>query len=540
MNAEASPGFGRREFAVLTAILLLSCALRLPGLGFGLDPDGGPDGVLDHQNDELSMAMAVRDGMVVRDADVGVFLHWGTLGMHLYRAGDRFLYEAPPRASLSRQAIERADLSEWLRCHRLLSVCASLLTIVFVYALARALVGVHGAALAALLLGSCYLHAREARFGTLDSFLALYTVGVALASCRLVERPGARGAAGAFALVGFAAAVKYSGALLIGLPVLAIIFAARRAPSGRRRAVLLLMVWSPLAAVAWLASSPHIFDGWAELRQVLADQSAVVGMRVSALPAVLKYHALQTFGVGLGWPVAALAAIGAALAVIQPKKRPGALILLAAFLILFTTRTTAVRYGEPLVGFAAIFAAGVIVAGAKHLGGRRAVAVALFITLLVSVPSFSRTYAFVRLIQAEDTRVEALRFLNARAPAPNDVLQFATYGATRYPNCWDFLRMVYRNRTWSLEDALALRPRFLVADVSDPDIQPWGIDAFLAAAGDEYRLAWSVDGRVRDEEGVMALPEHVAGTPNFLVPWARPWRMNRPGPAIKIWERVSP
>lgn len=528
------PPWTRGEVLALLAVLVVAVAARLPGLAFGLDADHLARATLTHQNDELSMAQAVvRHLAGDEDALPGVFLHWGTLGMYLFLAVDGAMLHASADPGSERDAWT-ANPSRVLLAHRLLSVAASLATLLLVHLLARRLLPSGRAWVATLLLALCYLHAREAHFGTLDSLLSVCTAGVAVASVACLQAGRVRDAAVAFVFVGLAAAVKYSGALLGVLPVLAIVGAAR-ARGARLRGLVRGLLLGALAPLTWLACSPHALTAPGELREILARQSEVVGMRAAAIPGVVRYHLVETFGVGLGAPVAGLALVGLAVLLRRRETRLPAGMLLAAFAMLLTTRTTAVRYGEPLVGFAAIFAAAAITAVASRAFPRRGAMAAAALAVVASAPSIARTAAFARVLLAEDTRVAARGFLDERTPAPEDVLQFASYGTVPYPAHWDFLRMVYRNRTWALDAALALRPRFLVAEVSDPEVRRWGIDVFLAKAGADYVPVWSIDGRV--DGASPDLPQHTAGTPDFLVPWAEPWRMTRPGPAITIWER---
>ncbi len=545
-----------RAGAALLAILALAAALRLYGIDYGLDLRVPERAVLVDQIDEEGMVIAVRDHFLRGDLHPGAFVHWGSVGFLAFGAIDFCVLEA-------RALLGHGDLATQLDAlksapsllhlvHRLAVIAAALASIFVVYRLARREFTVRVALAAAALLATCYLHVRVSHAGTLDVLLGLWLALVADASLALRRDWTRRRAIGAFALVAIAALTKFYGAVSVLLPLGAALSHWRRHEPARARVVRDVASAIACAAVVAVVLATPIFVGFDDFRTATQNQSATIGFRAGAVLDVIAFHARRTLGVGAGIAACVFAAIGL-LALLRGARNGGdrfaAFVFVTPFLLLVATANQVPRYGASVMPFVALLAA----LGASALVSPRLARSSLgfaLVVVLAALPPLARSAAYGRLLSRPDTRLDVTDRLRAANARPDDVLAFGIYGLPRWsltqcaPPFLDFLGLVYLKRTATAESLLARTPRFVIHEESayiegSPlDLDTLGFDEWRRRRGAEYREVLRVDGRVDPSDRFY--PEEGTGEPEHLIPFDRPWRMERPGPVIVLFERIAP
>jgi len=207
-----------------------------------------------------------------------------------------------------------------------------------------------------------------------------------------------------------------------------------------------------------------------------------------------------------------------------------------------------VRYGVPHVALLAALAGLACDALSRAIAGpERSRATGWLLAALVvlaSGPSLLRDVAFDHVLGQRDTRLDVQDHLVAAGAMPPDLLMFGLFGLRGPPfakgegQSINFYGYVHRVGLLTKEQALALRPRFVLRDESAPELDRWGWDEYRPAIEAEYRQVLHVDGRV--DPDALTLPEPTAGTPGFFLPYANPWAMTRPGPPLTLYERIAP
>jgi hypothetical protein len=235
-----------------------------------------------------------------------------------------------------------------------------------------------------------------------------------------------------------------------------------------------------------------------------------------------------SLGVGLGEPVCALALLGLPLLWRRGASGRSLLALVAFSLPLaLLIRHDNVRYALPAVLLLVPVAAATLLQLVQGWP-RPAIGIAV---ALVSAPSLARSWSFVDLLAREDTRLLAKQFL-AREAAERRVLFVGCFGLPE-PDGLEHLATVPGPVT--IEEALRAEPEYIVFDLSWIEVQRRPFRETWPEVARWYELAFEIDGR-RDAE--LALPDPIAGTPSFMVPFARPWAMHRPGPPLAIYRRI--
>lgn len=553
----------RRACLVLALVLAVACALRTWNLGFGLDRHDASHAVLVHQQDEGDIAGALLQGLLRGSVFPGRMMIWGAADFWLFGAVDlavlwplSVLRGESWTATLERLEANPSDLH---LIQRATAATASLLMVWVVWRMLRREAGERAGLAGAALLALAYLSVREAHFGTLDTTLALWMLLVIDRGLLVVREGRLRHYVWAGVFGGIATATKQAG--FVGcLPLVAAHVMARR---DARRAGAAAPPWGRLvvgglvAVATFAALSLHIVyatDAW---REQVHEVTSTIGLRWDP-PALLTQagqHLRYTLWVGAGEPVFVLGLVGAALA----WRRGGPLRLLPVALVLllpmfFLAMSRCVRYGVPhvallaaLAGLACDWLAGAIARGAQAAPGvgrgMRGGWLLAQVVLLASGPSLLRDVAFDRVLGARDTRLDVQDHVVGAGAQPPDLLMFGLYGLRGPPfapgegQSINFYGAVHRVGFLTQEQALALRPRFVLRDESAPELDPWGWNDYLPVIRGEYRPVLHVDGR-RDPAAV-TLPEPTAGTPGFMLPYENPWAMTRPGPPLTLYERLG-
>jgi len=563
MSTGESSGLDRRACLVLALVLAVACALRTWNLGFGLDRHDASHAVLVHQQDEGDIAGALLQGLLRGSVYPGRMMIWGAANFFLFGLVDlavlwplSVLQGESWHATLERLAANPSDLH---LLQRATSAAASLLMVWLLWRMLRREAGERAGLAGAALLAGAYLSVREAHFGMLDTTLALWMLLVIDRGLLVVREGRLRHYVWAGVFGGLATATKQAG--FVGcLPLVAAHWLARSEarrtgaaapPLGR------LVVGGLVAAATFAALSLHIVyatDAW---REQVHEVTSTIGLRWDppALFTQAGQHLRYTLWVGAGEPVFVLGLVGAVLA----WRRGGPLRLLPVALVLllpmfFLAMSRSVRYGVPHVALLAALAAlacewlaGVIERGARAAPGvgrgLRGGWLLAQLVLLASGPSLMRDISFDRVLHGRDTRLDVQDHLVAAGATPPDLLMFGLFGLRGPPfapgagQSINFYGAVHRVGFLSKEQALALRPRFVLRDESAPELDPWGWNDYLPVIQAEYRPVLHVDGR-RDP-AVPPLPEPTAGTPGFFLPYENPWAMTRPGPPLTLYERVG-
>jgi len=551
----------------LLLVLLAGLALRACNLDYGLDARDLSRAILSHQQDEEGMVRAVLSGagpggfpwlspsrgLLRGDPHPNIYLLWGSLGFWAFGAADAattwWIARGLPGGWDGALAQLDGNPSPLHLAQRAVSVLAGLLAVLAIFCLGRRVLGQRGALLAAAIAAASYLPAREAHFGVLDTLAALWLVLAVAAAVRLAQQPDTRLYVLAGLLTGLAAATKYFG----GVVALHVVLAHAWAQGGRPwRGLPRLVLAGAVAAAAFVAVSPQVWAWPDELLGALRHQRDTIGInRVgeSGGPWELALHHLRhTFIAGFG-ETALLFAVPGAL-ILWRRGGTGRCLVLAILALLplfFVARSPAVRYGIAPVLLLAVPAAALCAAAADALARRRwpaAAALALPL-LLCTAPSLLRTVAFNRVIGRPDTRTEALAWL-AELQAPQDeVFAFGFTGLPRpglmarwTPPYVDYLRVIQNGLRFTREEGARRRPRWLLRDETSAGADPWGWVDWVTTAQTEYRVVRRIDPR-RDPDAVR-LPDKAAGTPSFYVPFDNPWRMQRPGPVLTLYERLAP
>lgn len=295
---------------------------------------------------------------------------------------------------------------------RTMSVAFAMGTVVWVGALARRIYGPVLGAVAATLLAVDVVHMRQSSLATVDTALACWCVGAVWAAVRLFECEGMRDYVIAGFLVGLASATKYPGAVLIGAPVAAHFLAGRGL--GDRR----LWFTALTAVLTFGATSPYIFlDYEVFLNHFLFQVAHVsVGRGVEGSPWLLTFWGLRhSFGV-LGL---LLALLGMGRVVYHRRKK--IIVVVAAFILVYGTiswgQLSFARYSLPLLPMLAVLTVGGI-----GLVRHRRIQVALAL-ILVTGPLYG-SVRIAQLVGREDTRLEAMRWIEAHVPAGTSCCNF--------------------------------------------------------------------------------------------------------------------
>jgi hypothetical protein len=522
--------------------------------------------------DERAMAQAVLEGVLAGRADPGIFLFWGSGAFWTFGLVDGAV-------ALIAGASETVtgwheNPSSLILLHRLVSALAGVFTVLVLVRAVQRERGVPTALAAGTLLGTCYLHVRESHFGTTDVLLTLWITVAWSASLRWLRARQAgnerarRHALAAGVAVGLAAATKSVGILALALPVLAWLMDRGANRTQPRRSAGTELAWAlGSALVTWLALSPHVLWSGGEMLEHLSTNSERFGARPGEIPSAVWHHLVHSLGVGFGWTGLALAGWGALAlmggrggAMDRRRDREGLVLLLAPVVFLMVFRLTPSRYAVPVLpGLSVLAAVGASALARSLARGTPALrTVSLWALLLAAVsPSLVRSSSLDALLLERDTRVDAAAVLRDLGAPREQVLAFGLYGLPSHvhqgePAAWvSFLRRasvrgsgdpLERSSEGTLmfllraqDEVLADPPRVLLHERTHAALDELGWSGLGELVARRYDRIASFDARKDGAEPV--LPDERSGSPTFFVPWASPWLMERPGPALDIYLR---
>lgn len=534
-----------RASLALAGILLLAAFLRFTSIGFDLDLRDPERTLIDNHYDARAMVRDLQRALSDGSLAPGSFLYRGPAGFLAFGAADVLAVAVLAARHPGGRAGVLADLEAnpalLALLHRCVSALAGVLTVLALARLVAREFGKPAGLCAGLVLAVSYLHVRDSHLGTVDVLWGLVLV-LALDACfRVVAdpRPGTYARAGF--LAGAAVATKYF-SVVLGLHLLLAHFMGRarakaegRAPPGLGPLATMLA----LAPVAFLLFFPGLFLGAArDFVERVAFGADALEPRWDGISQLrmLRFHLLETAGVGLGEPVLVAACVGMALA--WRRGTSGRYLVLAVLILvpmLFLTNSTFVRYG---MGFMVVLAAPAGVALGEAFRVRPALGAGL---LAVAVaPSLVRSVALDRVWQASDTRILALAELRARCASGDRVVAVGFHHdkpLPTQPQPFEFVNLLTASHRGKLraEDVLADPPRWLLFGLRIPmDLYPRGAE-LAELARTRYR-AVAVLGD--PEEAAIEIPPETVPI-SILIPWERPWAVERPGPPMILYERVD-
>lgn len=493
------------ETLVLVLTLLLALAARIPLLGWGL-----PD-IL-----EEAIPFWVAWDMWGWNADWHIgfdpgFFRYPSLVIYLQLAAQQLHYVALWLTG-SVHSIEefyaafQVSPGSSLLIARSITAAFGVLTLWPAWLLARRAAGPRAAALASLLLAVHPVLLARSQLVEVDLPLTFFVTWGLLLAVRFAEHPTARGAVGMGLVMGLAASCKYTGALLLGAALVAILIAGRTragtsaptragagpagrrsssaratAPRGSAHGAASRLGWALLCGAAllaaFLATSPYVLIHRDAFVRALLDERQHMAFGHFGLGgglAIFEY-AREWFTTLMGWPLGVASLAG--LVWFAARRRAWALVLAGFFLpyvlIIGSWRTQAERYLIPLVPVAVVAAAALAITivdavaarrtrpraatnddGESAAGpGRAAVSLGFVLAILVLGGPLTPGLPAVYASRKTDTRSLARRWIEAEVPSGSFIVTEA-YG----PDL--FTTRGYRQLKWSpraVRDALTRR-----------------------------------------------------------------------------------
>ena len=401
----------RRQAAwALVLIAGAAVALRVLGLGFGLPHV--------YNQDEVSI-MARALGFARGDLNPHNFLYptfyfyvlFGWLGAFFLAGRAIGLFSS--LAAFQTQFF--VDPTAIYLAGRALSVASGVACVWIVFRAGRRLAGLTAGLAGAMFLAVAPFAVRDAHYVKHD-VPATLAVLVAWYACARLEfaGPGRRrlwSVLAAGAASGAAFSTHYYTIFLV-LPLAAAIVMSSR---DRRAALRELGAAGLASALVFVALSPFLL---VEFRTAIADVAANRGIVVDravagqhGLFASAGAYARMMVSDAMGWPVFLLALAGVPILWLRDRRQAVLLLLFPVSFLAFVSNTVpATRYLNPVLPFAAIFAAVAVAAIAARFGRWRPAA-ALVLTLAAAAPGCRDSLRAGWFFRQTDTRTLALRFV---------------------------------------------------------------------------------------------------------------------------------
>jgi 4-amino-4-deoxy-L-arabinose transferase-like glycosyltransferase len=374
----------------------------------------------------------------------------------------RFLTGAAGGEFAGLSSFDSIDLYPWARAF---TAFLGTLTVAVTFFVGRRF-GRWEALAAAAMLAVLPSHVRESHFALTDTPLTLFVALAWLTTLRAHEATSVRTFALSGAMVGFAAATKYNGAIFVLLPLAgvwlsdgAIRFKLRATAAVVGAAAAAFLVGAPYTVL----DLPHFLDRFATLNR---DYFLSRGPK---LPWQIYLKHLRQ---GFGWPAFLLGAAGIVLALVRTARGPQRVVWLLPLLIvvphfwLISSRTLVyARYLLPMMPALAVLAGVSFVRGMSVVASRmpqRAVAPATSIAAVVvlAIPLQS-AIQFDTLLGAPNTAEQTYTWLRTNvALATNLVIEG---GALRTPRGMYTVTEVKRLTDRPMDTYRAARVKYLVS-----------------------------------------------------------------------------
>jgi hypothetical protein len=410
----------RLELLALAALVAAAFGLRAWGAGFGLPFTYHPD---EHQY--VDTAVAVLNGQLdpVRFNNPTLVKYVLAVADAGWIAAARIGGGASSAASFTAQFA--ADPSTAYLLARLLVALLGAATVAVVWALGRSAGGPGVAWPAAALMGVAFLHVRESHFAVSDVPATLLVATGLLLAVRIQRGAPLRDYALAGALVGLAAAAKYSG-VLVAVAVVSAHLLAEGAPlwqAPRRLADRRLWLAGAVAVAAFVVAVPYAVLRWPAFSADVAlllerGRQGFKGVALADQPGWRFY--LSTLDWGMGWPFLAVSAAAVPVGLVRGRSdRVLALFTVVAYLYLSRQLLLFERFLLPVLPALVVLAASALAGLARRTLGQgraRQPAMVLATAALCALPLAS-SLRFDWLLGRADTRTLAKEWIEANVPA---------------------------------------------------------------------------------------------------------------------------
>jgi 4-amino-4-deoxy-L-arabinose transferase-like glycosyltransferase len=346
----------RRSTLTLVAILAVAAVLRFWGLGAGLPHAPGVD-------EPEIMNRAV--GMMKSGDFNPRFFDYPSLYIYVQflAATIQFLLGATAGTWRSLQEVSAADFYFWGRA---ITATLGTLTVLLVY-LAGQRWGTRHALFAAALMAIVPLHVRESHFVLTDVPVTFFVALAFVLTLRAGEQARARAFLWAGVAAGLAAGTKYTGALVLVLPLAA----AWMTPGARPSRVAAALAAAGgffgayfLVAPYTILDLPAFLDGYAKLAGAYRSTPPDAGWAI----------AFKHLNMNLKWPAMLAVLGGVVFAIVRTIRGPGRLrwavaVLFPLLYFWFVSRQSLIfgRYLLPVLPFACVLAGAAIVSGVSLL-----------------------------------------------------------------------------------------------------------------------------------------------------------------------------
>lgn len=322
------------------------------------------------------------------------------------------------------------------RISRTVTVLFGVATVIAVFFLGRRGYDSRSAGLfAAAALATCYLHARDSRFATVDVPMTFFITLALLFSVKAAQDYRSRSFIFVGLFAGLAAATKYNAGLVaIGACVAAlwplVDGESDERPTVKKVAARLLATGGVLLATFALVSPysfleyPAVLAKMAWLRERLYEGDG---------PRSVWAHLRVTFPAGFGWPLFALGGMGIARGLWRRRAADVVMLAFAVpfFFIVATTRWTFPRYLVPLVPVFAVLAGETTrwLLDLLPLRPRMKPLAAIAACVVLAGPGLKATVEFDRVASRKDTRLLASEWVSENLPKRSEVLVCRGFGA---------------------------------------------------------------------------------------------------------------
>ncbi len=384
MSAERalSRGTRLRGKLFLVAVLLVAFALRAARASEGLP--------YLHHWDEPHVAGRAANMVISGDFNPHWF-QYGTLTIYMHAAVDAlhflWLCAQPEEALVFARSL--ADLQTWpdeqwryaitnpsfYAWNRVLTAILGTGSVFFAWGLAREVLGRAWALAAALFLAALPIHVEHSALVTSDVPAGFFALGAVLASMQFAREARAGTFVLALALTGLAAAVKYNAAVVLCVPVAALLVSLGRVPAAERPWLGIAVPVVP--AIAFVLAMPCALLDWKNFLDHAGGELThyrVAGHGAFTVAPGWPHVRLQisSFAAELGWPSLAAALAGLFMVWRKPRGVLVVLFPLAYFLLMTRMRVSFHRNFVPLYPFLAIGLAACAERIAALSGGLRA------------------------------------------------------------------------------------------------------------------------------------------------------------------------
>ncbi len=515
-----------RERALVLLLTLLALALRLYGTGYALElPIARPD------EDRW-----VRVGLgLLEDPDPRWF-QWPTLHAYLLAV----LYAAWGAFRLWRGDVpswhaylnepQQIYLADQVLLGRYLSALIGSLAVPLSYALGER-IGPRGSGLVvALLMAVSFGPVRDAHWALIEPLLLVGILATLILTLRAIEARTLRSFLLAGLAAGLATSAKYNGATLAA-PIAAAVFLARAA----ERRALLPGLWDRRATFSaaamlfgFVAGSPYMLVSRREFLAAMEIREWSYRDASFDTATGFVHHLLFSMRYSHGWALELLGIAGLLWLGLRNAGRAVIVVYaLASYVAMGPARIVPMRYASSIAPCIALGAAWLLFERCAKV--RRAALWIGALAVLLSLEPVYRDLRFGRLLNREDTRISARRFLDLNA-APGARMLAPDSKAERWAR--PILEDRYRLSGYAEAPVRAGSAEWLVLSESHTGYAPYRPDVHALMKG-RGRLAATFD-PFAPGAGPLYDPHDA-----FFVPVAGFEGVNAPGPKISIYE-LSP